>query len=47
MKVFSDLSNEGITIILITHEQHIAAEANRILEMSDGQIISDNSRVES
>ena len=41
MKIFSSLSLEGITIILITHEQHIAEKASRILEMSDGQVISD------
>ena len=41
MKIFSDLSSEDITIVLITHEQEIANQASRILEMSDGQIISD------
>jgi putative ABC transport system ATP-binding protein len=42
MKIFSDLSNEGITIVLITHEQHIADQSRRILEMSDGQVVSDS-----
>ncbi|MAX11274.1 MAG: macrolide ABC transporter ATP-binding protein [Chloroflexi bacterium] len=41
MKIFSSLSLEGITIILITHEQHIAEKASRILEMRDGQVVSD------
>jgi putative ABC transport system ATP-binding protein len=44
MKIFSDLSKEGITIVLITHEQHIADQSSRILEMSDGQVVSDTLR---
>ena len=44
MKIFSELSDEGITIVLITHEQHIADQSSRILEMSDGQVVSDTLR---
>ncbi|MDG1990687.1 MAG: ABC transporter ATP-binding protein [Dehalococcoidia bacterium] len=44
MKIFSDLSKEGITIVLITHEQHIADQSSRILEMSDGLVVSDTLR---
>ena len=44
IKIFSDLSKEGITIVLITHEQHIADQSSRILEMSDGQVVSDTLR---
>ncbi|MFB0900839.1 MAG: ABC transporter ATP-binding protein [Dehalococcoidia bacterium] len=42
MKIFSELSDEGITIVLITHEQHIADQSSRILEMSDGQLVFDS-----
>jgi|TARA_B110000438_G_scaffold300166_1_gene351923 ABC-type lipoprotein export system ATPase subunit len=42
MKIFSELSDEGITIVLITHEQHIADQSRRILEMSDGQLVFDS-----
>ena len=44
MKIFSELSDEGITIVLITHEQHIADQSSRILEMSDGLVVSDTLR---
>ena len=33
--------SEGLTIILITHDLEVAAYANRVITMSDGQIISD------
>jgi putative ABC transport system ATP-binding protein len=36
---------EGITIILVTHEQEIAASASRVLQVKDGQIVSDRSHV--
>ncbi|MGA2681533.1 MAG: ABC transporter ATP-binding protein [Candidatus Bathyarchaeia archaeon] len=30
-----------VSIIMVTHDQHLAREANRILEMFDGQLISE------
>ena len=30
-----------VSIIMVTHDQHLAREANRILQMFDGQIISE------
>jgi putative ABC transport system ATP-binding protein len=41
LDIFERLSDEGRTIILITHEQGVAAHADRIIELSDGLIISD------
>jgi predicted ABC-type transport system involved in lysophospholipase L1 biosynthesis ATPase subunit len=41
MAIFDRLSNEGRTLILITHEQHVAFHAERVIEVSDGQIVSD------
>jgi putative ABC transport system ATP-binding protein len=38
MKVFDALHAEGVTIVLITHESDIAAHAQRILVMRDGQL---------
>lgn len=39
MKIFSDLNKkEGITIIMITHENNIANYSQRILKMKDGRI---------
>ena len=41
MKLFQELNNEGITIILVTHEKDIAEYAKRNIVMSDGKIIND------
>lgn len=41
MKILQSLNNEGHTIILVTHERHTAEHAKRILQIRDGEIISD------
>lgn len=41
MKILHELHSEGRTIILITHDNDIAAEAQRIIRIQDGQIVSD------
>ena len=42
MSIFRDLNeNEGITVIMVTHEEEIAAQAKRIISMKDGLITSD------
>lgn len=41
MDIFTELNNEGVTIILVTHEPDIAEYAKRIITFKDGIIISD------
>jgi putative ABC transport system ATP-binding protein len=41
MAILSRLSAQGRTIILITHEQDVAAHAERVIRLSDGRIIAD------
>ena len=41
MNLFDQLQRRGNTLIVVTHEQHIADRANRIVRLSDGDIISD------
>ena len=41
MKLFQDLNNQGQTIILITHEEDIAMQSKRIINIKDGLIESD------
>ena len=41
MKIFKDLNENGQTIILITHEDSIAKQSNRIITIMDGLIKSD------
>ena len=42
MNLFTELSNEGITIVMVTHEDDIAAYAKRHLLMRDGHLIRDD-----
>ena len=44
MNLFTELSNEGITIVMVTHEDDIAAYAKRHLVMRDGRLIKDDRR---
>jgi putative ABC transport system ATP-binding protein len=42
MNLLTRLNNEGVTIILVTHENDIASYTRRIIRFRDGQIIQDN-----
>jgi len=49
MKMLKDINNEGMTVFVITHEEDIAAQTDRIVRLKDGIIISDekvNNKVE-
>ncbi|MDP4115587.1 MAG: ABC transporter ATP-binding protein [Bacteroidota bacterium] len=39
--LFQKLNEEGITIVMVTHEREFAAFAKRIVEMRDGRVIKD------
>jgi putative ABC transport system ATP-binding protein len=39
--IFARLSDEGRTVILITHEDEVATHARRVIRLRDGQIITD------
>ncbi|WP_367848076.1 MacB family efflux pump subunit [Rhodoferax sp. WC2427] len=41
MKILQELHAEGHTIILVTHDMQVAEHAQRIIEISDGEIIAD------
>lgn len=41
MDLFKQLNDEGVTIIIVTHEQDIAEETKRIVSFRDGEIIFD------
>src|SRR5438094_275841 len=42
MAIFQQLNEHGITIIMVTHEQDIAAYAKRNVMMRDGVIVDDH-----
>ncbi len=43
MQILKNLHEEGRTVILITHDNKIAASAKRVIRIMDGKIVSDTS----
>ena len=41
LDLLDDLNQQGKTIVLVTHEEEVAARARRIIRMNDGEITSD------
>ncbi len=41
IEIIKNLNAEGVTIIMVTHDQRLAKEAKRIVEVMDGQITSE------
>ena len=44
MQLLMQLNAEGHTLIVVTHDRHIAEYAHRIIEIKDGEVISDERR---
>jgi putative ABC transport system ATP-binding protein len=42
MKIFQELNNEGVTVVMVTHEPDIAAFTRRKVVFKDGRIIEDD-----
>jgi putative ABC transport system ATP-binding protein len=42
MQIFKQLHSHGNTIVLITHDNHIASQAKRIVKIQDGKIVGDS-----
>jgi len=41
LRLFDELNVAGRTVVVITHEQEVAAHAKRVIEMRDGLVVSD------
>jgi putative ABC transport system ATP-binding protein len=44
MEVFDRVNAEGRTVVVTTHEEHVAARAKRVVRLADGLIVSDERR---
>ena len=45
MDILKGLHKEGRTVILITHDNEIAAQAKRVIEIKDGKVESDSGQI--
>ncbi len=41
MDLFRELNSQGVTVLIVTHESHIAQECHRIIHLRDGQIVGE------
>jgi len=39
MSILQDLNRQGITVVLVTHDAHVARHAQRVVHIRDGQIV--------
>ncbi|ABV33374.1 MULTISPECIES: ABC transporter ATP-binding protein [Pseudothermotoga] len=44
LKIFSDLHSQGLTIVVVTHDPEVAEQGDRIINMRDGKIVSQEVR---
>lgn len=44
MKLLKELNAEGTTIVMVTHSQHDAGYADRIINLFDGQVVAEETR---
>jgi putative ABC transport system ATP-binding protein len=42
LDVFARLHDAGRTVVMITHEEDVAARASRVIRLGDGQVLSDD-----
>jgi len=44
LKILIGLNQQGVTVIIVTHDQNVAARCKRVISVKDGQIIDDRVR---
>lgn len=45
MQLFQQLNDEGVTVVMITHDINIATKAKRVIHIIDGMITEKNDQV--
>ena len=45
MELLSQLNAEGTTIVMVTHSQHDALMASRVINLFDGQVVDNNDSI--
>ena len=43
LSIFEDLNGSGRTVVIITHEDEVAAQAERLVRLADGRVVADES----
>jgi putative ABC transport system ATP-binding protein len=43
MDIFGEVHRAGRTVVVITHEEDVAARAHRVVRLRDGLVLSDTS----
>jgi len=41
MKLFHELNTEGVTLIMVTHDNDLARQATRVVQIRDGRVLQD------
>jgi len=41
MAILKSLNDDGLTVVIVTHEPEIAAQTRRVITMLDGKVVSD------
>jgi putative ABC transport system ATP-binding protein len=41
LDLFFDLNAEGVTVLMVTHNERLAARCHRVVRLTDGRIASD------
>ena len=44
LRLFCDINAQGRTVVLITHEEQVAAYAKRVVRLRDGKVVADERR---
>jgi len=44
LKILTGLNDQGVTVVIVTHDQNVAAKCRRVITLKDGQILDDRAQ---